>query len=93
MINDSETTKTIACDAKDGIIVDGGENRLTLTGECGKVVVNGGDNIVTVEAAVEIVVGGASNKVSYKRGAGGKAAPKTSNLGKGNSIVKLPAGK
>jgi hypothetical protein len=75
------------------VVVNGGKNRLTLTGECGKVVVNGGDNIVTVEAAAEIVVSGAGNKVSYTRGVGGKAALKTSNLGKGNSIVKLPVGK
>jgi hypothetical protein len=93
VINDSEATTTIACAANDDVVVNGGENRLTLTGECGKVMVNGGDNTLAIEAAAKIVVSGAGNKVTYKRGVGGSAAPKTSNLGKGNSIAKAPAGK
>ena len=93
VINDSELKKTIACDAKDDIVVNGGGNRLTLTGECGKIVVNGGENTVTIEAAAELEVTGADNKVTYKRGAGGKPTPKTTNSGKGNTIAKAPAGK
>ena len=92
IINESELTKTIACDPKVGIVINGGENKLTLTGECAKIIVNGGENVVAIETATEIVVAGGNNKVTYQRGVGGKT-PKTSNTGKGNTIGKAPEAK
>ncbi|MDQ3798028.1 MAG: DUF3060 domain-containing protein [Acidobacteriota bacterium] len=58
--------------------------KYTLTGECGKLTVDGVSNVVRVEKVGEIVVKGVSNKVIYVEGIGGRK-PKITNTGTSTS--------
>src|SRR6266542_946546 len=49
VINDKETTQTIACDAKDTIMVNGGDNTLTVDAAA-EIAVNGAGNKVTYKS-------------------------------------------
>ncbi len=84
-----ELVRQHTCDASHArtVHIDGSDNRVTLKGECDRVVISGTDNTVTIDGAARIVVSGVDNKVTYKRGAGGKP-PVIQNTGVDNKVVK-----
>jgi hypothetical protein len=86
VIDDNAKTETIDCAGND-VTVDGNLNKLSLTGECRNVDVNGNGNVVGVEAAVAISLLGNRNTVTWRRGVAGKD-PRVSNLGNGNTVSR-----
>jgi DUF3060 family protein len=85
---ESGQTLDHACEANERVVVSGSGNRVTLTGECGKVAVMGSKNIVAVEASAKIAVMGTDNEVTWKRGVGGKG-PDVSRMGTNNKVSKV----
>jgi len=81
-INESGLTKSVDC-AGQGVEISGSANKLTLTGTCTSVSVNGSRNEVTIADVGEIAVNGSFNTVTWSAG-----DPKTSNNGQGNTISK-----
>ena len=81
-INESGLTKTLDC-AGQGVVVSGSANKLTLTGTCASVSVNGSRNEVSIADVGDIAVNGSFNTITWSAG-----DPKTSNNGQGNSISK-----
>lgn len=55
-------SREVACDGED-VGVYGAENKIELTGACGRVVVHGADHEVTLEKAKELAVSGSKNRV------------------------------
>ena len=83
-IDDGGLERTIDCRGRN-VIVNSGDNKLTLRGECNTLTVHGADNKITVEAVGTIKTEGNNNEVTWTKGLGGKN-PKISNPGKGNVI-------
>ena len=83
-IDEGDLVRTIDCRGRN-VIVNGGNNKLTLRGECNTLTVDGADNKITVEAVGTIKTEGNNNEVTWTKGLGGKN-PKISNPGKGNVI-------
>jgi hypothetical protein len=79
-INDSGLTKTYDCGGRD-VSINSSANKLTFTGSCGTVSVNGSRNQVKLAQASVISVNGSANEVTYSSG-----SPKVSNNGTGNKI-------
>lgn len=87
IIKDSGQDLTVQCRDRD-VSIRGNDNIVRFTGNCRSVTITGGNNVLTIEAAAAIVVTGASNKVSWAGGGGGKA-PKVTDTGAGNVIAQL----
>jgi DUF3060 family protein len=68
-----------------GFAIIGNSNEITLTGECGGIVVSGDDNKIDVEAVEAINTSGDRNRVVWGRGRNGKK-PEISNTGTQNEI-------
>ena len=83
-IDKNNLNRTIDC-AGGSVTVDGNGNVLVLKGDCSALKVNGNDNTVTAEGVAEISTMGNRNKVTWRRGAGGRP-PRISNPGTGNTI-------
>ena len=87
VVNDAGQDTTVACGEGGELVVNGSSNKLAVTGGCARVVVNGSENTVALDGADKIVLNGAGNSVSYKRG--WKAAqPKVVKTGAGNKIAR-----
>lgn len=85
-ITGSARKETIACTGNTEVSINGSSNNVTLTGECKSVMVTGSSNGVSVETVGEITVTGSSNKVTWKKAAGGKKKPAVSSTGTGNKV-------
>ena len=83
-IDEGGLERTIDCRGRN-VIVNGGDNKLTLRGECNSLTVPGSGNKITVDAVGTIKTEGNDNEVTWTKGLGGKN-PKISNPGKGNVI-------
>lgn len=81
-INESGLTKTLDC-AGQGVVVSGSANKLTLTGTCASVSVNGSRNEISITDVGDIAVNGSFNTITWSAG-----DPTTSDNGQGNSIGK-----
>lgn len=81
-ISESGLTRTLDC-AGQGVVISGSANKLTLTGTCASVAVNGSRNEVGIADVGAIAVNGSFNTVTWSAG-----DPTTSNNGQGNSIGK-----
>ncbi|RYZ42054.1 MAG: DUF3060 domain-containing protein [Myxococcaceae bacterium] len=86
-VTGSNETATHECKPGSTVEITGESNKVTLTGECKSVNVNGSNNTVTVEATSAIDVTGMSNSVTWKRGHG-KSKPKISRTGMNNKVVQ-----
>jgi hypothetical protein len=78
--SESGVTRTVDCAGQD-VMISGSANKLTFTGTCASVTVNGSRNEVTLADIGEIAVNGSFNTVTWSSG-----DPKTSDNGQGNSI-------
>jgi Protein of unknown function (DUF3060) len=79
---ESAQTRTIDCAGRT-VDITGSANRLTFTGSCAAVHVNGSKNELKIAQVGQITVTGSFNKVTWSSG-----NPKTSNTGQGNTIAK-----
>ena len=79
-ISDSGLTRTVDC-AGQAVVISGSANKLTFTGTCASVTVNGARNEVSIADVAVIAVNGTFNEVTWSAG-----DPKTSNNGQGNTI-------
>ena len=84
VLDEGNLVRTIDCRGRN-VVVNGGNNKLTLRGECNTLTVTGAGNKITVEEVGAIITEGNDNEVTWTRGLGGKN-PKISNTGKGNVI-------
>ena len=84
VLDEGNLVRTIDCRGRN-VVVNGGNNKLTLRGECNTLTVTGAGNKITVEEVGAIVTEGNDNEVTWTRGLGGKN-PKISNPGKHNII-------
>jgi hypothetical protein len=87
-INGYGLSKTIACTKFDPVMVNGDENVVTIKGACRQVMINGDRNKIAADAAMEFVINGIENTVSYSRFANGKRPSVIENK-TGNTIEKI----
>ncbi len=85
VVNDAGQTSSVTCGDGGELVLNGADNKITVSGGCSKVVVNGSGNTVIIEAADKITLNGAENTISYQRGWKSKA-PKIVRTGTGNKI-------
>lgn len=91
LISDTGTNAAYPCKNREvELDKDTTSNRITLTGICKKLVVDGVANEVSVEKVGQIVVRGISNKVIYESGIGG-GKPKISVSGTSTSAKQKEA--
>lgn len=86
VINESGTSIRHDC-AGGGVVVNGSDDAVTLTGSCPNVVVNGDDNSVTIARVDAIQVNGDGNVVTWSAGAS-RGEPQVTTLGSGNRVTK-----
>jgi hypothetical protein len=84
VVADEKATRSIDCRGR-GVTVQGNGNTLTLRGTCGKLDVQGNENIISVDTVHAVSTTGNKNRVTWTRAADGET-PDTSDLGNGNVI-------
>jgi hypothetical protein len=62
-IYNSGSGGTHDCNKDPKVVVNAGVGKYTITGTCNAVVINGAENIVTIEATKKLDVSGAENKI------------------------------
>ena len=78
--------QTLKCGG-DAVTVSGSRNRITLSGSCTQVVVNGDNNVIVAATVGQIVVNGRANTVSWKKAMKG-TRPMQRVTGSGNKLLK-----
>lgn len=86
-INGYDQDKTVECTKFNPVMVNGDINVITIKGACRQVMINGDKNKITANAAMEIVINGTENTVTYSRFANGKRPAVVENK-PGNTIEK-----
>ncbi|THF71731.1 DUF3060 domain-containing protein [Deinococcus sp. Arct2-2] len=86
MLAGDNSARALKCNG-DAVTVSGSGNKLTLTGNCTQVVVNGSKNVVTVVAVGQIVINGRQNTVTWSKSLKG-VKPMTRITGTANKILK-----
>lgn len=87
VVNDASQTVSVDCGEGGDVVINGGHNRVTVTGGCAKVTVASDDNTIAIDAVDKIMLNGANNKVTYKRAWKGKA-PKVEKVGANNQVTQ-----
>ena len=87
VVNDTGATLSLDCADGGRVVINGGDNNVTTTGGCEKVLVNGSGNHVQVGAADKIVVTGSDNTITWGKG-WTKKQPKVSTVGTGNKVAQ-----
>ncbi len=85
-LTDSNKTQTIEAGGKD-VAIEGDHNKITLSGACHALTINGNDNMVTAEALGTVSTPGNRNKVTWTKAVDGEK-PQVTDLGKDNSLGK-----
>ncbi|HUH26076.1 MAG TPA: DUF3060 domain-containing protein [Flavobacterium sp.] len=82
-------TQTIETTGKETIRIEGTNNKITISGSCHSIKIEGVDNIVTVADVKTVTIEGTGNKVTYKSSsnADGKLIIKIEGVN--NKIEKL----
>lgn len=89
-IDGYEQKKSANCAKYNRVMINGDDSTITLKGVCRQVMINGDKNKITAEAAMEFVVNGSENTVSYSKLANGKRPSVIENK-PGNTIEKIAA--
>ncbi len=76
--------RTASCGDGTSITIDNNDVKLTLTGSCGKVTINGNNATVTAESVRSIAFDGDSNEVTYSS----SKKPTVTGSGKDNRAVQ-----
>ncbi len=71
-VNGQDQKKSLNCKKLDRVTVNGDRNVVTIKGPCRQIVMNGDNNQITGDAAIELVFNGANNSVKYSRYVNGK---------------------
>jgi hypothetical protein len=87
-IDGHRQNKTAACSKFNRLNINGDDSVIVVTGVCSKVMVNGDRNKITADAAMEFVVNGGENVITYSRFVNGKHPSVIENQ-KGNVIEKV----
>lgn len=85
-----ELKRSVNCSKYNRLLVNGDESVITIKGVCRQVMINGDKNKITAEAAMEFVINGSENTVSYSKYANGKRPSVIENR-PGNTIEKASA--
>ncbi|HEX6279981.1 MAG TPA: DUF3060 domain-containing protein [Pyrinomonadaceae bacterium] len=84
-----ETDKTnLNCDKYNRAMINSSDNKITITGACSQIMVNGHRNQITAVAAAEITTYGSGNTVEYSKFVNGKKPTITDTSGS-NTITKV----
>jgi len=89
-INGDSQTKPAACSKFNSVLVNGNADVITIKGPCRQIMVNGDNNEITADAAMEFVFNGTGNTVTYSRFPNGKRPSIVENQA-GNTVEKIPA--
>jgi len=89
-VNGYDQKKSVACSKFNQVMISGAKNVVTIKGACRQISVNGDDNQIISDGALEFVLNGGKNTVGYSRYVNGKR-PITKDNGEGNSIEKIAA--
>jgi len=87
-VNGQKQNKTITCSKFDQVMINGNGSVVTANGACRQIIVNGDENQITADAAMEFVFNGTGNSLRYARYANGKQPTVTENQA-GNVIEKI----
>ena len=87
-VNGYDQKKTIACTKFNRVMISGGRNVVKITGGCQQITINGDGNQVNSEAALEFVLNGSKNTVTYTHFVNGKR-PNIKENAEGNSVDKV----
>jgi hypothetical protein len=106
VVNDAGARATHDCTAQPKVVINGSHDRITLTGACARVAINGRDVTITAESIAALVVNGQGNTVDVGTVArialtGGQhkitwtaaargKRPQISDLGTGNTVAQTP---
>lgn len=90
-VNDPGEKRRAICDKYNRVMVNNSGTVVTVKGVCRQILINGGRNDITVEAAAEVIFNGDENTVRYSHYANGKR-PTVSDNGTGNTTEKFSAG-
>jgi len=90
-INGRDQNKTAACTKFNRMTVNGTRNTVTIKGPCRQIMVNGDENTVIADAAMEFVLNGTGNKIRYSRYVNGKR-PTVKENRVGNVVEKISSG-
>lgn len=71
-IDGYEIKRSVNCTKYNRVLVNGDKSTITIKGVCRQVMINGDKNSVTADAAMEFVINGSENTVSYSKFANGK---------------------
>lgn len=91
-VNGQDQKKSLICKKLDRVTVNGDRCVVTIQGPCRQIVMNGDDNQITGDAAIEIVFNGNGNSVKYSRYVNGKR-PIILGDAAGNTFEKVAAAK
>ncbi|MCA9567484.1 MAG: DUF3060 domain-containing protein [Myxococcales bacterium] len=78
--------KNASCSPGQAVSVSGSNLAVTLTGDCGKLEVDGSSNAVAVDGVASVHVTGTSNKVTWARNLSGQSRLPTSTEGVMNEV-------
>lgn len=87
-IDGYEIKRSVTCTKYNRVMVNGDESTITIKGVCRQVMINGDKNKITADAAMEFVINGSENTVSYSKFANGKRLSVIENK-HGNTIEKI----
>jgi len=90
-VNGRDQTKAAACTKFNRMTVNGTGNTVTIKGPCRQIMVNGDENTVIADAAMEFVLNGTGNTIRYSRYVNGKR-PSVRENRVGNVIEKVASG-
>jgi hypothetical protein len=85
--NKSNATEEMVIEGKD-VLISGNENKLTITGTVGKILITGKNNDITIVAVNEIKITGSGNFVSWEKTNNNKPKPEIQDKGGYNNIEK-----
>ena len=87
-VNSGEQKKTLTCKKFDRVMINATGSIVTINGACRQIIVNGNENQVTADAAMEFIFNGSGNSVKYARFVNGKRSTVTDNRS-GNDVEKI----
>jgi flagellar basal body L-ring protein FlgH len=88
-INGAGQKKSVNCNKYNAVRINGDSNVLKVSGTCRQIMLNGDNNEVTADAAMEFVFNGTGNILKHARYANGKR-PSIVQGQQGNTVEKIP---
>ena len=67
-INGHDQKKSVMCPKFNAVMISGAQNTVKITGACRQITINGDGNQVISDGALELILNGSKNTVSYSGG-------------------------